>query len=298
MEDLLRLAIVRAVNHTIRAVNAIFHRADAAEIAHAPRRLGREARRVGVLRVEHQAAVRPLAAVNAALGRHVVLEIRMHIQMIRRNVRDDGHIRRAVHAVQLEAAELEHGKILRTDIRNAVKERRADVAAKVHGVALRAQELGRDGRGRGLAVAAGDGDDAARAEIAERLHLGGEDRAALRSLAQLRHDGQHARCAEDDVEVQMLQIIRTKDKFCALRRGLVAGRAELGAVAPVAHRHVAAVAQQHAHERLIAHAEADDADALAAQIVHIVRKGHADTPFPKGNHTWRLYRSFVPITRK
>lgn len=170
--------------------------------------------------------------------------------------------------------------------------------AKVHGVALRAQELGRDGRGRGLAVAAGDGDDAARAEIAERLHLGGEDRAALRSLAQLRHDGQHARCAEDDVEVQMLQIIRTKDKFCALRRGLVAGRAELGAVAPVAHRHVAAVAQQHAHERLIAHAEADDADALAAQIVHIVRKGHADTPFPKGNHTWRLYRSFVPITRK
>ena len=120
----------------------------------------------------------------------------------------------------------------------------------------------------------------------------------MRSLAQLRHDGQHARCAEDDVEVQMLQIIRTKDKFCALRRGLVAGRAELGAVAPVAHRHVAAVAQQHAHERLIAHAEADDADALAAQIVHIVRKGHADTPFPKGNHTWRLYRSFVPITRK
>ena len=156
---------MRAVNHTIRAVNAVFHRADAAEIAHAPRRLGREARRVGVLRVEHQAAVRPLAAVNAALGRHVVLEIRMHIQMIRRNVRDDGHIRRAVHAVQLEAAELEHGKILRTDLRNAVKERRADVAAEVHGVPLRTQELGRDGRGRGLAVAAGDGDDAARARL-------------------------------------------------------------------------------------------------------------------------------------
>ena len=40
----------------------------------------------------------------------------MHIQMVRRNVRDDGHIRRAVHAVQLEAAELERGKILRPGI--------------------------------------------------------------------------------------------------------------------------------------------------------------------------------------
>ena len=130
--------------------------------------------------------------------------------MVRRNVRDDGHIRRAVHAVQLEAAELEHGKVLRPDVRDAVKERRADVAAEVHGVPLRAQELGRDGRGRGLAVAAGDGEDAARAEVAERLHLGGEDRAVLRSLAQLRHDGQHARRAEDDIEVQMLEIVRAE----------------------------------------------------------------------------------------
>ena len=32
-------------------------------------------------------------------------------------------------------------------------------------------------------------------------------------------------------------------------------------------------------------AQADDADALAAQVVNIIRKGHADTPFPKGNHT-------------
>ena len=95
--------------------------------------------------------------------------------MVRRNVRDDGHIGRAVHAVQLEAAELEHGKILRPDVRDTIKERRADVAAEVHGVSLRTQKLRRDGRGRGLAVAAGDGKDAAGAEIAERLHLGGED---------------------------------------------------------------------------------------------------------------------------
>ena len=162
---------------------------------------------------------------------------------------------------------------------------RADVAAEVYGIPLRTQELGRNGRGRGLAVAAGDGDDAARAEVAECLHLGGEDRAVLRSLAQLRHDGQHARRAEDDIEVQMLQIVRAEDEFCTLSCGLVPGRAELGPLAPVAHRHVAAIAQQHAHERLIAHAETDDTDALVTQIVHIIRKGHADTPFPKGNHT-------------
>ena len=126
---------------------------------------------------------------------------------------------------------------------------------------------------------------AGQAEIAERLHLRGEDRAVLRSLAQLRHDGQHARRAEDDIEVQMLQIVRAEDEFCTLSRCLVPGHAKLGPLAPVAHRHVAAIAQQHAHERLIAHAEADDTDALVTQIVHIIRKGHADTPFPKGNHT-------------
>ena len=103
----------------------------------------------------------------------------------------------------------------------------------------------------------------------------------MRSLAQLRHDGQHARRAEDNIKVQMLEIVRAKGEFRALRRGLIPGRTKLRAFAPVAHSHVTAVAQQHTHKRLIAHAETDDADALAAQVVNIIRKGHADTPFEK-----------------
>ena len=103
----------------------------------------------------------------------------------------------------------------------------------------------------------------------------------MRSLAQLRHNGQHARRAEDDIKVQMLQIVCAEDKLCALRRGLIPGRTKLRALAPVAHGHVTAVLQQHTHERLIAHAEADDTDALVAQVVNIIRKGHADTPFEK-----------------
>ena len=160
----------------------------------------------------------------------------------------------------------------------------------MHGVSLRTQKLRRDGRGCGLAVAAGDGKDAAGAEIAERLHLGGEDRAVLRSLAQLRHNGQHARRAEDDIKVQMLEIVRAKGEFRALRRGLIPGRTKLRALAPVAHGHVTAVAQQHTHERLIAHAEANDADALAAQVVNIIRKGHADTPFEEKES----YKAIIP----
>ena len=120
----------------------------------------------------------------------------------------------------------------------------------------------------------------------------------MRSLAQLRHDRQHARRAEDDIKVQMLQIVRAKGKLRALRRGLVSGHAKLRALAPVAHRHVAAAAQQHTHERLIAHAEADDADALVAQVVDIIRKGHADTPFEEKESYKRLYRPFDAITRK
>ena len=68
----------------------------------------------------------------------------------------------------------------------------------------------------------------------------------------------------------MLEIVRAKGKFRALRRGLVASGTELRALAPVAHGHITAIAQQHTHERLIAHAEADDADALAAQVVDII----------------------------
>ena len=112
----------------------------------------------------------------------------------------------------------------------------------------------------------------------------------MRSLAQLRHDGQHARRAEDDIKVQMLEIVRAKGEFRALRRSLIPCCAELRALAPVAHSHVTAVAQQHTHERLIAHAEADDADALAAQVVNIIRKGHADTPFEEKES----YKAIIP----
>ena len=83
VQDLLRLAVMCAVNDAVSAVDAVFHRADAAEIAHVPRRLSRETRGMGILRVEHQAAVRPLAAINTAFGRHIVLEVRMDIQMVR-----------------------------------------------------------------------------------------------------------------------------------------------------------------------------------------------------------------------
>ena len=112
----------------------------------------------------------------------------------------------------------------------------------------------------------------------------------MRSLAQLRHNGQHARRAEDDIKVQMLEIVRAKGEFRALRRGLIPCCAELRALAPVAHGHVTAVLQQHTHERLIAHAEADDADALAPQVVNIIRKGHADTPFEEKES----YKAIIP----
>ena len=68
IQDLLRHAVMRAVNDVVCAIDTVFHRADAAEIAHVPRRLGCETRGVGILRVEHKYAVRPLTTVNAALG--------------------------------------------------------------------------------------------------------------------------------------------------------------------------------------------------------------------------------------
>ena len=133
------------------------------------------------------------------LGLDVFGHILMHVEVVGRDVRHDGDIRRAFHRHELEGAELEHRPVCARHFRRFVKQRRADVAAKVHGVALRAQELGRDGRGRGLAVAAGDGDHVAGTDLKEGLHLRGQDASSGHGGSDLRYVRPEAGGPEDDV---------------------------------------------------------------------------------------------------
>ena len=72
--------------------------------------------------------------------------------------------------------------------------------------ARRLQQLCDDGGGGGLAVAAGDGDHVAGADLKEHLHLAGEGTALPLRRQQLRHVRPQARCAEDNVLRQAVQI--------------------------------------------------------------------------------------------
>ena len=162
--------------------------------------------------------------------------------------------------MQLERAELQDREVLGANFRQAVKKRCADVAAEMHLVSRRLEQLCRDGRGRGLAVAARDCDNAAGTQRAKRLHLTRKHSAALRRLSELRHGGQHARRTENDVKVQMLQIILAGPKLSSAREQFLPCFAHCLGSALVADRNITASVQQDAHERTVAHAIADDAD--------------------------------------
>ena len=99
---------------------------------------------------------------DGALGVDIILIVLVLVKMVRGDVCDDGNVRAAAHAVQLEAAQLQHGEIIRMNVRRFAQERMADIAAEMDALSLLFQQLRDDGRRRGLAVAAGHGDDFAR----------------------------------------------------------------------------------------------------------------------------------------
>ena len=70
-----------------------------------------------VAEIQHKPVVGSLLCEDRALGIDIILIVLVLIKMVRRDVSDDRDVRAAVHAVQLEAAELQHGEIVRQDIR-------------------------------------------------------------------------------------------------------------------------------------------------------------------------------------
>jgi len=224
----------------------------------------------GVVGIEHRDAGTALRKENLLLGGLIVLIARMNVQMVRRNVGNDRNIRPAVHAVELEGAELEHRPVCARHFRRFVKQRRADVAAEKYAVSLRLQELGNNGGSRRLSVRAGHGDDAARADGKERLHFRRKKRSARFGRGELRRKGVKPRRAENHVlgdtgKVPIAQHKTTARRF--QRCGLVL--AESLARAFIAHRDGIPRIEQKPQQRPIAHAETDDRNAFSAQRLYI-----------------------------
>ena len=198
--------------------------------------------RVRIVRIQDQAAVGRLMQQDLPLGVDVILKVPVLIQMVGRNVGHHRDIRAAAHAVKLEGAELQHGDIVRADIRDLAQQGVSDIAAEVHPKARSLQELRQNCGGRGLPVAAGDGDHPAGAEGEKDLHLGREDAPACLCRLKMLLKGHEPRRAEQHILVKALQIIRAQLQLCPELFQLRRLFPHLLACAQIAGGHIAAMA--------------------------------------------------------
>ena len=101
-----------------------------------------EARGDAVIAVYDEHVAGALVCEDAPLRVYIVLVGGVLVEMVRRDVRDDGDVRPDIDAVQLEARELEHGRVPGEYVRYLAEEGLAYVAAQVDAHARGLQELG------------------------------------------------------------------------------------------------------------------------------------------------------------
>ena len=124
-----------------------------------------------VVVVEHQLAGLTLPEVDILLRGDIFLHPSVDIQMVGREIGDDGDLGRGVHRHQLEGGELQHRIVLRLHLSGLVQQRGADIAAQMDGVPGGLEQAGNDGGGRCLAVRAGHRNLMTGADVKENLHL-------------------------------------------------------------------------------------------------------------------------------
>ena len=129
----------------------------------------RDLARRGVVGIDDREVSRPLAREEARLGRGIVVEAGVPVEVVGGDVREHRHVRvEEVDRLELERRDLAH-EVARPLLGEKRRERRADVAREDDASALALQDFGDPGRRRGLAVGAGDRDPAV---LSRRLRLG------------------------------------------------------------------------------------------------------------------------------
>ena len=155
------------------------------------------------------------------LCRNILRIILVNIQMIRRQIGDDGDMRAPSHSHELERAQFQHSGILRLHASGLGQQRVADVPPQVDGFSRRPEQLRNDGGGGGLSVAAGNGQNGTGADLEENLHLAGQRAPPLHGGVELRQIRPHSRRAEDNVLRQVFQVVRPQPEAAALSHQLL-----------------------------------------------------------------------------
>ena len=130
-----------------------------------------------VLEVEHERAVRVHELGEAALDPPVGVERAVAVEVVRGDVGVDRDRRAARQRRQLQLGQLDDDAVLRRQLRQALDERRPDVAAQDRRVdRVRGEDRVGQRRRRGLALGPGHADRRGRAQPQEQVGLGDERR--------------------------------------------------------------------------------------------------------------------------
>ena len=144
----------------------------------------------------------------------------MNVKVVRGDVCYNSHVRLAFHAVELEGAQFENGKILGLHFRDLIQKRSADVAAQKNSMPGFPQQGCNQRGSRCFSVAARNGNGAAGADGEKGFHLGGEDAARACGCLQLGREGMEPGCAENNILVKILEIFIAEAQLCtALFKG-------------------------------------------------------------------------------
>ena len=106
--------------------------------------------------------------------------------MVGGQIGNDRTVGAALHVHQLEGAELHHGKVRLLHLRAQGQQRGTDVAPQPDGMPLRLQHFADEGRGGGLTVRTGDGNQGTGADLEEYLHLAGDFGTLMAEIFQCR----------------------------------------------------------------------------------------------------------------
>ena len=135
-----------------------------------------------IIEVDHREVRRGLRGKDARLDRHIGIQGGVAIQVVRRNIEQDRHLRPERHdGLKLKTRHLEHTRATRLSRRSAhgLGERHAQIAAHEGGPAIGGENCTTQSRSGRLAVGSRDGDQGRVHKPRRQLQLAGDGGASL-----------------------------------------------------------------------------------------------------------------------
>ena len=273
-QDRTTVTVLLDADRVVLNDHALIHGILAGEQGHMAGCLGGKGVSNLIVAVQHHLVPRVLVQENILLGGHIFLHALVNVQMVGCDVGDHSDLRAGGHTHKLERGQFQHRHIFRLHVKRLCQQRMADIAAQMDGIARLFHQLGDDGRGRSLAVAAGHCDLLAGADIKKHFHLAGHFRPPSNRRFKGRHIRTDTRRAEDQVGVDAVHVALAQMQFDPQRFQLFSGLTQSLPGIFVTGGDGNAVGAQHLNERNIAHADAEYIYFFIADRIQILLNRH------------------------